>query len=203
MAGSASGVGRRWIGLVLAVAVIAGLAGVLYANQGAIFKGSDAGLERFAAGPLEKLVVADDPQPATAMAFEGPDGRQTTLADFRGRVAVVNVWAIWCAPCKAEMPTLATLAEQVDPQQVAVVVVNVDGDPAQAEPARAFIAQNAPLAFYRDASFRLPFQLPGGDAMPQTVILDRQGRVRASLKGAADWSSPQVRALIDALVAEA
>ena len=201
MADSKSG-GGRMVGLMLAAIIVVGLATVFYANRDAIFKGSEAGLDRFAAGSLEKLEIADDPRPAPTLVFRAPDGSETTLAAFRGKVAVVNVWAMWCAPCRTEMPTLAGLAGQVDPDRVAVVVVNVDGDDAQETPARAFLARHAPLAFYRDASFRLPFTLPGAGAMPQTVVLDRQGRIRASLKGAADWSSPEALALIRALVDE-
>lgn len=202
MADSKSGGGRSGVGLMLAAVMVIGLSVVFYANRAAIFKGSDAGLDRFAVGAMNKLVVHDDPPPAPATPFLTSDGAETTLANFRGRVVVVNVWAMWCAPCRTEMPTLATLAEAVDPGQVAVVVVNVDAEADQEAPARAFIGTHAPLAFYRDPRFVLPFRLPGAGGMPQTVILDRQGRIRASLTGGADWSSPETRALIDALIAE-
>ena len=59
-----------------------------------------------------------------------------------------------------------------------------------------------PLPLYSDAKFQLPFLLPQQEKMPQTVILDRQGRIRASFAGEADWASPEARALIDALLAE-
>lgn len=160
-------------------------------------------LKAGATGPMAKLEVLSSPAPVPTDTFEGPDGQAVTLADFKGKVVVLNLWATWCAPCKEEMPTLAALARQIDPSQVAVVVVNVDAVASQAEPARAFMAQNAPLTFYRQPAFTLPFRLPGAGAMPQTVLIDRQGRVRASVTGAADWSSPQARRVIQALVDEA
>lgn len=140
-----------------------------------------------------------EPPPATLV---DPTGATVGLDAFRGRVAVVNLWAMWCAPCREEMPTLAALQRAYDPADLIVVAVNVDGDPAAETGARAFLADHAPLAFYREPTFRLPFLLPGAGAMPQTVLLDRQGRIRAWKTGAADWSGPEARAAVDALLAE-
>ena len=66
----------------------------------------------------------------------------------------------------------------------------------------SFLADHAPLPFYSDAKFQLPFEFPGKGAMPQTIVLDRQGRIRAVMRGEADWSSQEARALIDAILAE-
>ena len=57
-----------------------------------------------------------------------------------------------------------------------------------------------PLPLYSDMKFQLPFELPGEGKMPQTVLLDRQGRIRASFSGEADWAGPEARALVDALL---
>ncbi|MGA0546454.1 TlpA family protein disulfide reductase [Brevundimonas sp. VNH65] len=139
--------------------------------------------------------------PATDHAFLAPNGLPTRLDAFRGKVAVVNLWAMWCPPCRLEMPTLARLADAyADNPDVAVVVVNVDvGDLA---PARAFLADHAPLAFYSDPKFKMPFEFGAKGGMPQTAIIDRQGRVRAVMTGEADWNTPEARALIDALLVE-
>lgn len=203
---------RRWVIAAGVGVLMIALAGAVYANRAFLFNSPDAGLAAHARGAMAKLEVPDRPLPAPDDAFEGPDGTPMTLADFQGQVVVLNLWATWCAPCKEEMPTLAALARQVDPTQVAVVVVNVDAVPRQEAPARAFIAENAPLVFYRQPSFTLPFNLPriGDDAqasssdqaMPRTVLIDRQGRVRASVTGAADWSGPEAMAAVQALVDE-
>lgn len=198
---------RRFRRAVIVLAVIGGLvvvggvvthlvAGVYLFNNH--FAPTD-GIQNLAVGEMAGLEVADAPAPAPDRPFLSSEGGQTTLADFQGRVAVVNLWAMWCAPCREEMPTLAALQTAYDPAEVVVVAINVDGDPAQEGPAKEFLADHAPLDFYREPEFRLPFDLPGAGAMPQTVLLDRQGRIRAWKNGAADWSSPEARAVIDAL----
>ena len=186
--------------MAVAAAVLLGAGGVgalLYVNQ----QPAATELARFATGTLTKLQTPADPALATDHAFLAPDGLPTRLDAFRGKVAVVNLWAMWCAPCKLEMPTLAALARSyADNPDVAVVVINVDvGD---LTPARAFLADNAPLAFYSDPKFQMPFEFGGKGGMPQTAIIDRQGRVRALMTGEADWNAPEARALIDALLAE-
>lgn len=184
---------------LVGVAVIAAAA-LLYANHAGVFKADDP-LRPLAVGAMAKLQVSRDPAAAPDYVFTDPQGRPTRLTDLRGKPTVVNVWAMWCAPCKEEMPTLAALAK-TEGDRIRVVTVNVDHDPAQAEAGRAFLAGLGDLPFYTDARFQLPFELPGKGGMPQTVLLDAEGRVRAHLTGAADWSSPETRALIDALVRE-
>jgi thiol-disulfide isomerase/thioredoxin len=156
----------------------------------------------FATGPLEALSVPEVPLPAPTEGFLTPDGAPTDLSAFRGQVVVLNVWAMWCRPCRTELPTLAALDEAYG-DEVVVVTVNVDHTPEKVQDARVFLADLAPLAFYADPTFELPFRLPGRQAMPQTILIDRDGRIRAWLAGEADWSSPEARALVDALVAEA
>ena len=134
--------------------------------------------------------------------FKNADGGDVRLADFAGKVTVVNLWATWCAPCKIEMPTLAALADHYKAREDFVVVtVSMDVEKTAGE-ARAFIAENAPLEFYIDPKFQLAFEFPGKGAMPQTILLDRQGRVRAVLTGEADWASAEAKALVDHLLAE-
>jgi thiol-disulfide isomerase/thioredoxin len=158
-------------------------------------------LADLATGPMSQLQVVETPEPAPMNAFEGASGEAVTLADFRGRVVVLNTWAMWCRPCRTELPTIAAL-DAAYGDDVAVVTVNVDRTPAEIEEARAFLADHAPLIFHGDPSFELPFRLPGRGAMPQTILIDRQGNIRAWLAGEADWSSPEARAVVDALLAE-
>lgn len=195
-------VSKAAVGAV-AGAVLIGGAALLYANPGMIFKGDDsATLAPLATGTMEKLVTPARAESATDYVFRAPDGSDARLSDFRGEVVVVNVWAMWCAPCRAEMPTLAALARAYEGRGVTVVTIDVDHEPGQIAAAGPFLQANAPLPFYRDPKFQLPFELPGKGGMPQTVLLDRQGRVRAHLTGGADWASPEARAVIDGLLAE-
>ena len=191
----------------LAVGMIAG-AGLLYANRDAFFKTATpeppakSELARFARGSLTRLETPAALAPAPGYVFKTRDGADARFADFRGKVVVVNLWAMWCAPCRTEMPTLARLDEAYPDDVLVVLPINVDATEDGLADARSFIDVHEPLPLYSDMKFQLPFELPGEGKMPQTVLLDRQGRIRAHFSGEADWSSPEARALIDALLAE-
>ncbi|MFZ4165558.1 TlpA family protein disulfide reductase [Brevundimonas sp. NPDC058933] len=186
---------------LLLIGVIGG-GGLLYANRpggGKVSASSDLAI--YARGSLSKLLTPA-PTPAPDYVFKDAEGRDVRFANFKGKVAVVNLWATWCAPCKIEMPTLAALAEHYKGRDdFAVVTVSMDVDKAVPE-ARAFIAEHPPLTYYADPKFQLPFEFPGKGAMPQTILLDRRGHVRAVLTGEADWASAEAKALVEALLAE-
>ena len=198
-----------------AMAVVAGVlltgaiggAALLYANPGPIHSVSTpepaakSELARFAVGTIARLETPAVLATAPDYVFKDREGRATKLSDFRGKVVVVNLWAMWCAPCRTEMPTLAQLATDYDGKDVVVLPINVDVEDKVAD-ARSFIDVNEPLPLYSDTKFQLPFELPGKGKMPQTVILDRQGRIRAHMSGEANWAGPEAKALIDALLAE-
>lgn len=188
----------RW---ALGVAVLIGAAAVLYVIGAASFKPkAQADLSDLRTGALEKLVVAKTPTPAPGVTFTDAGGKSLTLADFKGQVVVMNLWASWCAPCKEEMPTLARLQGAYAVQPVKVVAISVDRD-EDLNLAQAMIAANPPLTLYRDPGYRMAFSLqPRAEGFPTTVIFDREGRERARLSGGADWSSPQARELVERLL---
>lgn len=191
-----------WTVVAAFVVVVVAAAAWFYAQQTSAGKGSGEDLGRLATGAMAELVVPDDVEPATDHTFLARDGAATRLSAFQGKVVVVNLWATWCAPCLAEMPTLAALSRHyADNPEVLVLPISVDVAD-QREKAVAFIDSQPPLPFYNDPAFQLPFAFEGRGGMPQTILLDRQGRVRASLTGGADWSSPEAMALVDALLAE-
>lgn len=198
-------VSKKTVGAVVAVLALAVIgAGVIFqAQRGGASKGSGDGLAVLATGSMEKLALKSPPTPAPDQPFQDADGATVRLADFRGQVLVVNLWATWCAPCLTEMPTLAGLARHYgDTADVRVVAISVDVPDARAK-AEAFLADHAPLDFYAEPQFQLPFAFGARGGMPQTVLIDRQGQVRAVLTGGADWNSREAIALIDALRAEA
>lgn len=192
---------------MLLIGVIGGAA-LLYAKPGLMNKAAapepaaKSELARFATGTIARLETPAALEAAPAYVFKTRDGADTRLSDFRGKVVVVNLWAMWCAPCRTEMPTLARLSESYVGQDVVVLPINVDATPDAIADAKSFIDVHEPLPMYSDPKFQLPFELPGKGKMPQTVLLDRQGRIRAYFSGEADWASPEARALIDALLAE-
>ena len=185
-----------------------GTIGTLYAMKAGPFKASapvvaeKSDLARFATGPLAALETPAALADAPDYAFQTRDGSEIRFADFRGRVVLVNLWAMWCAPCRTEMPTLAALAAAYPEGEMLVLPINVDVGADAVADAKSFVDVHDPLPFYGDPKFQLPFEFPGKGKMPQTILLDRQGQIRATLSGEADWSSAEARALIDAVLAQ-
>ena len=175
-----------------------GVAAALYVMAGCSSKPGGA-LRRLASGPMASLVVFDQPAPAPATPFTDAAGKPHTLAEFKGKVVVVNLWATWCAPCVKEMPTLGRLAAAVAGQPVVVAPLSVDRveDRANAE---GFIGRFPPLPFYSEPTYALTFAIkPPVEGFPTTLLIDRQGLIRARASGPADWSSPQAMKVIQAL----
>lgn len=141
-------------------------------------------------------------KPATDYVFQDTDGKSLTIADLKGEVVVMNLWATWCAPCKIEMPTLAALQAGYEGKPVKVLAISIDK--ADAVPAaKAFIAQHAPLGFYSDPAAKLPWAMtPQAVGLPTTVIYGKDGLERARISGEADWNGAQAKALIDKVLAE-
>jgi len=203
--------GSKAAGIAIAGGLLAGAligGGLVYVNRDAFFKAAapepaaKSELARFATGSLTRLETLKATPMAPDYVFKTREGTDARFADFRGKVVVVNLWAMWCAPCRTEMPTLARLDEAYPDSELMVLPINVDATPDGLADARSFIDVHEPLPLYSDMKFQLPFELPGEGKMPQTVLLDRKGRIRASFSGEADWASPEARALVDALLAE-
>jgi thiol-disulfide isomerase/thioredoxin len=164
-----------------------GVAAVVYIMAQVLTKpGGGGDLKSAAQGEMAKLVISPDAGAAPATSFQDATGKPVRIADFKGKVVVVNLWATWCAPCLVEMPTLAKLKQEY----------------AQ-EKARAFIARHAPLDYYADPSMKLSFAFtPPATSMPTTVIYGADGVERGRLSGGADWSGPDAKALLDRVLAE-
>ncbi len=183
-------------------AALFGVAAVVYIIvQASIKPEQDNGLKAVAHGEMSKLVTPAEATAAPANTFYDAAGQPRRAADFRGKVLVLNLWATWCGPCVVEMPTLAKLAVEYAGKPVAVVPVSID-TPENADKAKAFIAQHAPLSFYSDPQMKLPFSLkPQVANMPTTIIYGADGLERGRITGAADWSGADARAVIDHVLA--
>lgn len=116
------------------------------------------------------------------------DGSALDLASLRGKVVVLNAWASWCPPCKAEVPAFVALSQAVDPAKVAVVGLDVQDESAAAT---AFAKeQGMPYPSIVDANGTiLPTipKVPPAD-LPSTVVIDPQGRIAARIIGATNAS---------------
>jgi thiol-disulfide isomerase/thioredoxin len=189
------GAWKSWAGRSFA---LIGVAAALYGIVGCSSK-SDADLKSLAKGEMKDLAVEGSPAPAPKVPFTDAAGRRRTLADFKGKVVVLNLWATWCAPCVAEMPTLAKLQSQSAGKPLVVVPVSLDAPEDRAN-AQAFLARRPPLVFYAEPTYELARAFnPSVEGLPTTVLIDASGNVRARLSGGADWSSPAAEAILDKL----
>src|SRR5215471_15696650 len=80
----------------------------------------------FAGEPPRNFILHETPEPAAAVRFEDDRGQPRSLADFRGKIVLLNVWATWCAPCLKEIPALDRLAAALNGAEFAVVTVSID-----------------------------------------------------------------------------
>ena len=187
------GRGRRFAGLALAA-----LAAALYVIPGCSSK-PGAGLKDLAVGGMKGLTVEAAPAIAPQAPFTDAAGHVHTLGEFKGRAVVVNLWATFCAPCVAEMPTLAKLETQTSGQPVVILPISVDAEGERTN-AEAFIARRPPLPFYADPNYGIAFGLkPPVAGLPTTLLIDRAGKVRARIAGGADWSGPDALRVVEAL----
>jgi cytochrome c biogenesis protein CcmG/thiol:disulfide interchange protein DsbE len=127
-----------------------------------------------------------------------------TLADYRGDVVLINIWATWCAPCRVEMPSIEKLHQAYANKGLKVVAISVD-DPGTDPQIRTFVKQYG-LTFEvlhdtggQEGAVSRDYQTTG---YPETVIIGRDGIIRKKLLGARDWNSPENRALVERLLAE-
>ena len=133
-------------------------------------------------------------EPAPAAAFVGPDGKPTTLAQFRGKPLLVNIWATWCAPCVAEMPTLDAVAGKLgDRVRVVAISQDLDETPAKVE---AFLRARklARIKPYRDPKLQLSTYYQAN--LPVTVLYDAGGREVWRRAGGFAWDSPEAERAI-------
>ena len=127
--------------------------------------------------------------------FRTASGQHLTLADFRGRVVLLNLWATWCGPCRAEMAALDRLQAMHQNDGLAVLAVSVDKGGSAA--VQHFFEQKGlrNLTPYLDAN-GATVRAFGARRIPTTLIIDRDGNVVGSLVGPKQWDSPDTAALI-------
>jgi thiol-disulfide isomerase/thioredoxin len=131
---------------------------------------------------------------APGTSFQDPDGETVTLADFRGKPLLVNLWATWCAPCITEMPMLDKLAaSEKDKVQVLTVSQDLEGK----DKVDAFFAKNrfSTIEPYLDPEAGLSTDLKV-QTLPTTILYDAQGREVWRMVGLEDWHGARAAALI-------
>jgi thiol-disulfide isomerase/thioredoxin len=152
-----------------------------------------------AQGPSRNFIIHEAPKPIAAIQFEDADGQPRSLADFRGKVVLLNIWATWCVPCRKEMPTLDRLQAKLGAADFEVVALSID---RRMDAVRKFFAEVGiqKLAMYLDSSAKATREL-GAVGLPTTLLLDREGREIGRLIGPAEWDAPEIAAFISCVIA--
>jgi len=149
--------------------------------------------------PLSQgLEPVTPPQAVPDIPFLGADGTPHRLGDFKGRGMVVNLWATWCAPCVAEMPSLESLSRALAPADIAVLPLSSDRGGAATVQAwfDSHAIKGLPVLLDPKGAMARAFNARG---VPTTLIVNRSGQVIARLEGAADWGTPDAQALVQRL----
>jgi thiol-disulfide isomerase/thioredoxin len=152
---------------------------------------------------------------APAFDLAAMDGKRVSLASFKGRVVFVNFWATWCPPCADEMPSMMALARELEERhrgKFTMLAVSVDEG---WDPVRAFFQKEpyggsvAPLTVLLDGDSQTTTTLyycaarggcPGEFKLPESYIVDRQGKLVAYVVGPRNWSDPRARSYLEQLL---
>jgi peroxiredoxin len=139
--------------------------------------------------------LPDQPE-APDFELVGPDAKVYRLADFKGQPLIVNFWATWCPPCRAEMPSMQRAWEQIEAEGIGMIAINVGED---TETVRAFLEQvpvSFPLPLDTDSKVTQRWPMRG---LPTTFVVGPEGRLMYKATGEREWDDPalleQVRAL--------
>jgi thiol-disulfide isomerase/thioredoxin len=146
------------------------------------------------------FVMGDAPKPMPELQFNDMGGKALTLADFKGKVVLLNIWATWCGPCRKEMPTLDRLQAALGGPDFEVVPVSIDRK-----------GMDAVSLFYVDMGIKNLGRFVAPEAnhaldaigvwgLPATLLIDRQGRELGRLEGPAEWDSPDMITTLKSII---
>ena len=149
-----------------------------------------AGCSKLSRSPADAAVKSDqDRKPAPAFSLTDASGAAVNLADYRGKVVLLNFWATWCGPCQIEIPWFIEFEQKYKDRDFAVLGVSFDDDGWKS--VRPYIASHK-INYRIMIGTEKMSQLYGGvDSLPTTFILDRQGRIAAQHLGLVDKSDYQ------------
>jgi thiol-disulfide isomerase/thioredoxin len=161
-----------------------------------------SGLAAYATGAMTAFVARAAPQDLPPVTFVDGDGAETSLAPWRGKVVLLNLWATWCGPCRKEMPSLDRLKADLGGDDFDLVALSIDR--TGLDKPRKFLAEIGVkhLALYNNSDGKLAASLKAF-GMPTTLLLNRQGQEIGRLVGPAEWDTPEAYALIRAAIAGA
>jgi len=201
---------RRYFLVVAAAAVVlAGVYGIAgtFRNRGdevcrpALAKARE--LAPLMKGEVAAVQAAEEARLLPNLAFVRADGEKKTLADWRGRTVLFNLWATWCVPCRKEMPALAELERKYGGKDFEVVTVNIDTRDLDKPKTWLKDFGIEGLTYYADPSAKVFQELKAAGkafGMPTTLLIDGNGCELAALAGPAEWASDDAVKLVQAAV---
>jgi len=141
------------------------------------------------------------PTPAPNLKFQDDNGKRLSLADFRGAGLVVNIWATWCGPCVAELPSFAAIAPELGRTRILVLPISVDFEGAKV--VKPFYAShgiaNLPILLDPDGTATDTLNAPG---IPITLVINPLGQLVARVDGGANWNTPATLARLHHLAGQ-
>jgi thiol-disulfide isomerase/thioredoxin len=156
---------------------------------------SGPGANALSQGQMAAFVFRKTPEELPEVKFQDAAGKERTLADWRGKVVLLNLWATWCLPCRKEMPALDRLQRELGSDRFEVVALSVDRTGLAG--ARKFLDETKveKLALYADGTARMANTLRAA-GLPATLLIDRDGREVGRLLGPAEWDGEDAKRLI-------
>ncbi|WP_319562303.1 TlpA disulfide reductase family protein [Marispirochaeta sp.] len=156
-------------------------------------------------GRFYRLGFGVPPQPVDAPDFSIMDlkGNRVSLSSFRGDVVLLNFWATWCPPCRAEMPAMEELYQALQDEGFTIMAVSTRDQRETREKVVQYIGENGytfPVFFDETAAAVPAFYRTG--SIPTSYVINKKGQVIARLVGAFDWNGKEVTALLKDLSAE-
>ena len=135
------------------------------------------------AGTPGEVEVGEELRKAT---LDGLNGNTKTFSDFKGKPLIINVWASWCGPCRAEMDSLERLAQRYNKKEFNVIGISTDD---YRDKATAFIKQTE-ITFENFLDHKLLLEnMLGANTIPLTILVDADGRVLGKVHGAYEWDN--------------
>jgi thiol-disulfide isomerase/thioredoxin len=146
-------------------------------------------------GDMRKLIIHNEPVPVGQTDFTDFDGAEHTLADWNGRVRLVNFWATWCVPCRTEKPSLDQLEAELSGPDFEIIAIATGRNSPEAIHQFYDEVGIVALTTYMDPKSQLASEMrvPG---LPITVLVNREGLEIGRLIGGADWTSESAREII-------
>lgn len=150
-------------------------------------------------GHMAAFVFKPQPTAMPKLAFVDAQGKERTLADWKGKAVLLNLWATWCGPCRKEMPDLDKLQAELGSDKFEVVALSVDK--AGVAGSKKFLDQigTKSLALYVDPTAKMAGELRV-IGLPATLLIDAEGREIGRLMGPAEWASDDAKALIKSAI---